>query len=457
MPPPQHVMPPPFQPRSPMVVSSTPLPQGMVHAARPAQLPQGVAPSPRPSAPPYIPHSQMQTSAAPPSPAPTPKHEQDAVVPAPRQPSPAALPQHALDSRRSSQVQTPTHPLSLPAEIRMPFYPKLPWYSTEEGPAAFPARASPSRKRRQNLVQPTEVVALPARGITEDQRQGHILAGDELKSEVSTVAAPSEQTEHETPATSQAPSESDLTRVSTPATPAHASAVSPKNTPTVQHSRRDTRSAIAVPNLPALGKPKTSSPAVAKQESPAPSSQSVEVALLSEVPEATVDAAGEDGGDADDLKTPPSKQTAPKSWADLIRSQSASATSMAQTNGIALSQNLSLSKSASLADALKQYDVQTDPTLSFIEPRGLVNTGNMCYMNSVRQRTVHSMKSDTPLVDAMIMFMREFKVLASAESVNVLRKTLKQEQQEQYGDPVTPEYVYDAIRKLPRFQSMRVS
>lgn len=79
------------------------------------------------------------------------------------------------------------------------------------------------------------------------------------------------------------------------------------------------------------------------------------------------------------------------------------------------------------------------------------------FLDQVRQQTVHSMKSDTPLIDSMIMFMREFKVLTSAESLDVLRKVLKQEQLEQYGDPVTPEYVYDAIRKLPRFQSMRVS
>lgn len=75
----------------------------------------------------------------------------------------------------------------------------------------------------------------------------------------------------------------------------------------------------------------------------------------------------------------------------------------------------------------------------------------------MRQRTVHSMKSDTPLVDAMIMFMKEFRVLASAESADVLRMLLSQQQLEQYGEPVTPEYVYDAIRKLERFNSMRVS
>lgn len=54
------------------------------------------------------------------------------------------------------------------------------------------------------------------------------------------------------------------------------------------------------------------------------------------------------------------------------------------------------------------------------------------------------------------MFMREFRDLASAESVEVLRKMLKPEQLEQFGEPLTPDHVYDPVRKLPRFQTMRV-
>jgi len=67
------------------------------------------------------------------------------------------------------------------------------------------------------------------------------------------------------------------------------------------------------------------------------------------------------------------------------------------------------------------------------------------------------MKSDTPLLDAMIMFMKEFRVLATADSAGALRTMLTRQQLEQYGDPVTPEYVYDAIKHLDRFNSMRVS
>jgi ubiquitin carboxyl-terminal hydrolase 10 len=52
--------------------------------------------------------------------------------------------------------------------------------------------------------------------------------------------------------------------------------------------------------------------------------------------------------------------------------------------------------------------------------------------------------------------MREFRVIDAAPSVDLLRRRLKSEELEQYGEPFTPEFVYDVIRKLPRFASMRV-
>lgn len=53
--------------------------------------------------------------------------------------------------------------------------------------------------------------------------------------------------------------------------------------------------------------------------------------------------------------------------------------------------------------------------------------------------------------------MREFSVIDSAASVEQLRMRLKSEELEHYGEPFTPEFVYDAIRKLPRFAGMQVS
>lgn len=347
----------------------------------------------------------------------------------------------------------------------------------EEAPASGEARSEQQLPIREAAAAAT----------TESQAP----SAEDASSETSTIAAPSEP---ETPATSQAPSESDFAQVSTPATPAQITTISPKPALPQQHARNGTRTAIAVPNIPGLPRAKDASPPSTASQGGAQKSESVksEVKIAdaaaggSTAPVDTVTA--EAMAPADEAPKPAAK---PKSWADLVKVNSKPKTAAGGTNGQAFTNGIQLPKTAPLADALRQYSVQSDAKLAFLEPRGLVNTGNMCYMNSVRaiflaadgkqtnrsqilqvlvfcapfynfldqvrERTVHSMKSDTPLVDAMIMFMREFKVLASAETADGLRKLLKQDQLEMYGDAVTPDYVYDVIRKLPRFASMRVS
>jgi hypothetical protein len=53
--------------------------------------------------------------------------------------------------------------------------------------------------------------------------------------------------------------------------------------------------------------------------------------------------------------------------------------------------------------------------------------------------------------------MREFQVIDTASSIDKLRMRLKDDELEQYGDPLLPEDLYNTIRVLPRFSSMRVS
>lgn len=77
------------------------------------------------------------------------------------------------------------------------------------------------------------------------------------------------------------------------------------------------------------------------------------------------------------------------------------------------------------------------------------------FLDLVGKRAAHSFKSDTPLIDAMIMFMREYPVIDSATSLEQLRMRLKAGELDEYGEPFTPEFVYDVIRRLPRFSSMR--
>lgn len=200
---------------------------------------------------------------------------------------------------------------------------------------------------------------------------------EEPTSETSTVAATSAR---ETPATSQAPSEVDFTQVSTPTTPAQAVAPSSKtpNNPAQQHARKDTRTAVAVPNIVGLQKKGTPSSVEQPTQQASPTS--------AEAVQAQADAT-EAVAEAPSTETPksPPKPSVPKSWADLVRTKQAKIASTAQTNGIVVPQVQSLPASASLAEALRQHAVNNS-NLSFLEPRGLVNPGNMCYMNSVSSR-----------------------------------------------------------------------
>ena len=145
-----------------------------------------------------------------------------------------------------------------------------------------------------------------------------------------------------------------------------------------------------------------------------------------------------------DNATPPPQKAVPKSWADLVRAtvepKHPKNSEEAEANDISQSNGFTALKTDSLFNALSSYqadDLKADTRISFLEPRGLVNTGNMCYMNSVSylahcepalaeadldpqilqillfctpfynfldrvgQRVVHNFKSETPLMDAM--------------------------------------------------------
>ena len=87
-----------------------------------------------------------------------------------------------------------------------------------------------------------------------------------------------------------------------------------------------------------------------------------------------------------DAPPAPLPKQPPKSWAALLRTDSPIATTSQQNNSVlngVVMNGTNATKGASLSDILRGYDVGKETRVSFIEPRGLVNTGNMCYMNSV--------------------------------------------------------------------------
>ncbi|KAF2790390.1 cysteine proteinase [Melanomma pulvis-pyrius CBS 109.77] len=375
-------------------------------------------------------------------------------------------------SRTPSRSSFASAPPRQPSPVRKPFHPPLPWLSVPD--AAFPPRASQKKKRRRGLVLASdEGVAFPTREQpTEDEAREVQAEEPELtptegpeESLTSTMAAPSE-IETETPSTSHPPSEADSTH---PTTPSSAMLPPPPRPAGATHSHTRTATKPAVPLIPI--KPIK---AVSVTSTTQKSAKSVAEDLKKT--EVATPPATEAGGSAEETpKASPPPKAAPKSWAELLRSKAApvsAQTPPSVSNGVVPTNGSPAPTSNSLTDVLASFSVDADKKVSFLEPRGLVNSGNICYMNSVLQallfcvpfydfldqvakRAVHSFKSETPLVDAMIMFMRDFKTIDSAVSAEKLRLRLKDKELEQYGDPLTPEYVYDVIKRLPRFDNMK--
>ena len=117
-----------------------------------------------------------------------------------------------------------------------------------------------------------------------------------------------------------------------------------------------------------------------------------------------------------------------------------------------------------------------------IRPRGLVNTGNMCFANAVLQVLVycppfHRFFSElrrhltgpvvgsqregtkaTPLVDATIQFLKEFVPDPPAPVESSSKSKGKEREDDSFDvlDSFIPSYVYDAMKEKKRFASMIV-
>ncbi|EKG11750.1 Peptidase C19 ubiquitin carboxyl-terminal hydrolase 2 [Macrophomina phaseolina MS6] len=457
----QHPLPPrpfpqapPPQQHSPVVVSSHPHIQSVAPVHRHAVRTPPVAHTHTPPAP-LVAHSST------PQPAPsTPSvHSQPLVSPSTPTiaQSTATPPPLSTSSRPSfSSQHAPPSP-----GLKMPFYPNLPWLSKPEEP--FPPKARRQRRRRREQPAASEPgLHLPVRDQAEET------APVEDTTEAQEPTAPSEQ---ETPATSQAQSEADSTHPTTP------SSALPPSTPQAQAASGHVRKATipAVPLVPIK-------PAVSTSQRKGSAGTST-----AEKPGTAGDVLKESDevGEQQNVASPESEKTttatsppktAPKSWADLVRNKNAAAghsvSSISGSNGASALNGFTTAKNDSMVDVLRTYNVNANSKIAFIEPRGLVNTGNMCYMNSILQtlvfcipfynfldqvgkRAAYSFKSETPLLDAMIMFMREFPIIDSADSEEQLRLRLKDTELEKYGDAFIPEFVYDVIKRLPRFSHMR--
>lgn len=361
----------------------------------------------------------------------------------------------------AAEAAEPTLP-----STRSPYRPPLPWLSRPDLP--WPAK-TPRRRKRRTLP---DVLATVEADVPAHTEQDQAIELNNPATDAATLGP-----RPETPSTAQPPSEDAPS--TTPTTPS-----SVQQTPQPQSAQKTSTSTkvaprnIALPLIPALPVAKHSPTASDSKQKPVEPAASEVKADAHETPQSSAETQlAAETTEAEEVKPAPAVAGPPKSWANLFKgaAHAAARSDNSQPTGSssAASGGFVRPTNESLSDALTSFDASAkDAKVAFLEPRGLVNTGNMCYMNSVLQvlvscvpfydfldqvgkKAAHSFKSDTPLIDAMIMFMREFPIIDSAHGVEQLRMRLKDNELEKYGDAFTPDFVYEVIRTLPRFASMR--
>lgn len=182
----------------------------------------------------------------------------------------------------------------------------------------------------------------------------------------------------ETPSTiPDTPSENASTQPTTPSSMVNAAAKA-QQTPTQQKSSRST--APIMPIIPAMP---VSPVAVRKSHR-----DSVTSTKSKSESDTAVKSEQEDAQSVqviDNAAAAAAPPAPPKSWADLVRKQSAlNGVVASATTTTPIINGLSAPKSETLGDVLGEINTAEAPTkVVFLQPRGLVNTGNMCYMNSV--------------------------------------------------------------------------
>ena len=192
--------------------------------------------------------------------------------------------------------------------------------------------------------------------------------------------------EPQTPGTSHEPSDTDSTLPTTPS-----SAVATPLISRVQNQVSAKPSATAVPIVPVVPilPPSPSTPRLPSKAAVSESSTTGETAdSESGVTDSGKVAVSGPSEVSQDKHPSPPKPTAPKSWADLVRSKTQPRVVDLAVATPGDASGLIATRSESLVDALNSIGTDVEQyadKIAFLEPRGLVNTGNMCYMNSVRK------------------------------------------------------------------------
>ncbi|KAF8896824.1 hypothetical protein CPB85DRAFT_1418719 [Mucidula mucida] len=219
-------------------------------------------------------------------------------------------------------------------------------------------------------------------------------------------------------------------------------------TPTVPGSPISSNTSVSAPDSPSreAKQPDTEPPIEeATSLTPVPSIESVSAPVV----------------DAPAVQAPPAAPVK-KSWASLLRSTDNSPSSK---NALPKSTVVGFSIPATTAAPVtppKKSPLHilltsgSNASVPNVVPRGLVNTGNMCFANSVLQILLHCppflklfhelgklgySATDAPLTHATIEFLNEF--------------VAKKQQPEEERDSFIPAGIYDAMKEKKRFDNMR--
>lgn len=251
---------------------------------------------------------------------------------------------------------------------------QLPWLSRPD--LAWPTRRT--RRKRKAIPQLlAEAVELP--DISQPASANTETPSEVPAAEIVTPETPNVRSD--TPSTSQPPSEeADSTNPTTPSS----SQLKPELvegdvTPTPKISTKSTIPVVPViPVIPKSMPKDLSKPVVEESRTPA---APVEQEIAAQVPETEEKPAEE----LTDTPPVPKAWTTPKLWTGLFNPGAATSTAASSESGRAgIMTGSGKNNAESLAEALKVFSATSNESkVAFLEPRGLINTGNMCYMNSV--------------------------------------------------------------------------
>ena len=253
----------------------------------------------------------------------------------------------------------------------------------------FPQRAASRKRRVARSLLATEPVEFPLRQtITTDdsptsltpetshggQSEEMNTRGEEPPSVPTPVQTP-------TPLTSDVPSENGSTQPTTPSSALPAPISAQQQTPTQTKAQRHV--APVLPAVPVLPQSLTATKKDHRDSVLSTGSQTDENQAA--LPPPSIEVAHELV--ADEALKPVSPPAPPKSWADLVRSKAGPVSGQASSSSSQMPNGLTTSRNGALSDVLTELSITPadEPSkIAFLQPRGLVNTGNMCYMNSVR-------------------------------------------------------------------------